>query len=132
MPLKQGSSQETISQNIAMERNAGTPEKQAIAIAENEARESKHESQNSSASDKRAKDYKDYPGNDKTLDEARMTQPASWTDEEARMTKPASWDKSPSRDATTASTFSNAATSDFAAKVQSAWKGGASSDAKKK
>lgn len=33
MPLKQGSSQETISKNIATERNAGKPEKQAVAIA---------------------------------------------------------------------------------------------------
>ncbi len=33
MPLQKGSSQETISKNIAIERHAGKPEKQAIAIA---------------------------------------------------------------------------------------------------
>lgn len=33
MPLQKGSSQETISKNIAIERNAGKPEKQAVAIA---------------------------------------------------------------------------------------------------
>ncbi|HEY1695150.1 MAG TPA: hypothetical protein VGG39_23440 [Polyangiaceae bacterium] len=38
MPLKRGSSQKTISQNIATERRAGRPEKQAVAIAESEAR----------------------------------------------------------------------------------------------
>ena len=34
MPLEKGSSQATISKNIATERAAGKPEKQAIAIAE--------------------------------------------------------------------------------------------------
>ena len=38
MPLESGSSQATISKNIATERRAGKPEKQAIAIAENKAR----------------------------------------------------------------------------------------------
>lgn len=33
MPLKSGSSKETISQNIKTEREAGKPEKQAVAIA---------------------------------------------------------------------------------------------------
>lgn len=33
MPLKSGSSKETISQNIATERSAGKPEAQAVAIA---------------------------------------------------------------------------------------------------
>ncbi len=37
MPLKKGKSKATISQNIATERNAGKPEKQAIAIAMSEA-----------------------------------------------------------------------------------------------
>lgn len=41
MPLKKGSSKKTISQNIATERNAGKPVKQAIAIAYSEARRSK-------------------------------------------------------------------------------------------
>lgn len=38
MPLKSGSSQATISQNIKIERAAGKPERQAIAIAESKAR----------------------------------------------------------------------------------------------
>lgn len=38
MPLKPGSSRETIGENIATERHAGKPEDQAIAIAESEAR----------------------------------------------------------------------------------------------
>ena len=33
MPLKKGSSKKIISENIRTERNAGKPEKQAIAIA---------------------------------------------------------------------------------------------------
>jgi hypothetical protein len=33
MPIKSGSSKETISQNIKTEREAGKPEKQAVAIA---------------------------------------------------------------------------------------------------
>jgi hypothetical protein len=38
MPLKSGSSNKTISSNIATERHAGKPEKQAVAIAESNAR----------------------------------------------------------------------------------------------
>ena len=38
MPLASGSSQSTISHNISVERHAGKPEKQAIAIAESKAR----------------------------------------------------------------------------------------------
>lgn len=38
MPLKPGKSQATISQNIATERAAGRPPKQAAAIAYSEAR----------------------------------------------------------------------------------------------
>lgn len=37
MPLKKGKSKKAISENIAIERNAGKPEKQAIAIAMSEA-----------------------------------------------------------------------------------------------
>lgn len=41
MPLKPGSSKETISENIAMLRREGRPEKQAVAIAYNNAKRSK-------------------------------------------------------------------------------------------
>ncbi|CDY79470.1 Phage protein [Caballeronia glathei] len=45
MPLGKGSSQEAISKNIATEREAGKPEKQAIAIAYNVAGKSKADSE---------------------------------------------------------------------------------------
>jgi hypothetical protein len=38
MPLLSGSGQATISKNISIERHAGKPEQQAIAIAERKAR----------------------------------------------------------------------------------------------
>jgi len=41
MPLKQGYSRKTISQNIRAERRAGKPRKQAIAIALSTARKAK-------------------------------------------------------------------------------------------
>ncbi len=41
MPLKGGKSKAVISQNIATERNAGKPEKQAVAIAMSKAGKSK-------------------------------------------------------------------------------------------
>jgi hypothetical protein len=37
MPLVQGSSAKAVSENIAIERHAGRPEAQAVAIAENTA-----------------------------------------------------------------------------------------------
>ena len=40
MPLKKGSSKETISQNIRTEMEAGKPQKQAVAIALNLAEKS--------------------------------------------------------------------------------------------
>lgn len=40
MPLQKGTSKETISKNIKTEREAGKPEKQAVAIGLAKARES--------------------------------------------------------------------------------------------
>lgn len=41
MPLKEGSSKKAISENIGIERRAGKPEKQAIAIAMSKAGKSR-------------------------------------------------------------------------------------------
>jgi hypothetical protein len=40
MPLKSGKSKKVISENIRIERHAGKPEKQSVAIALSKARES--------------------------------------------------------------------------------------------
>lgn len=41
MPLRKGSSKETISKNISELRHSGRPQKQAVAIAMSQARKSK-------------------------------------------------------------------------------------------
>ena len=43
MPLKSGSSEKVISQNIATERAAGKPEDQAVAIAMQKAGKARHD-----------------------------------------------------------------------------------------
>lgn len=42
MPLKKGSSRKAVSANIRTEMHHGKPQKQAVAIALNQARRSKH------------------------------------------------------------------------------------------
>lgn len=43
MPLKSGSTEKVISENIATERNAGKPEDQAVAIAMRKAGKARHD-----------------------------------------------------------------------------------------
>jgi hypothetical protein len=47
VPLKRGTSQETVSENISELRHSGRPEKQAIAIALSEKRRSKRKTRRS-------------------------------------------------------------------------------------
>ena len=47
MPLRKGKSRETVSENIRTELAAGKPQRQAVAIALNTARKSKHRARRS-------------------------------------------------------------------------------------
>jgi len=62
MPLKKGASRETINENIRNERATGKPQKQAVAIALNEARpRAKAKPKPAKASAQRGKDGRFLP-----------------------------------------------------------------------
>lgn len=65
MPLKSGSSKKTVSSNIATERRAGKPEKQAVAIAMKKAGKSRGGKKKAKSKDTFVKEFskknpKDY------------------------------------------------------------------------
>lgn len=91
VPLKEGSSQETISENIKTEVEAGKPQKQAEAIAFSEARKSKGADE-MTEEEKKAKDAKDMAekeekeAKDKAAKDAKDAEEKEMKEKEAKDT----------------------------------------------
>jgi hypothetical protein len=69
MPLKKGSSEKVIGENIRTERHAGKPEKQAIAIAESKAHGGHKEAHKEHAKNAEMR-HANKTGSDKEMHEA--------------------------------------------------------------